>query len=234
MNKTSTLDPTQMKADFARGALANAIADDEQGFRTLLQRHGVDLPAGVSKSGVYIATLQGMRVSPMLKKDTSRYLTAKLVPEINKLNKMNFTANESSPFFNADGMLGTFVSAVSDINQEYSNADGSTEKKKFADTTFGQALNSDRVGQYLDAGIGLIFGAIGRKSQKESEAAAMEYERLKHDSLVAATEQEKAKKQVDKTARGWIVPTVIGVSVLGLIVVAVVLIKSKNMKSAAR
>lgn len=188
--KPQQLTQGQVK-DFTRGMLVNSIADDKQGVIWIFRKHGVPVADTATDAQLYIGALAGANHSVPFKKDVTGFLKNKI---------------SAAGQMNADGASSYVSRFLQTHNMSYLSADATADSQ---DTV----LNKQRIGNYLDAGMSLIFNALGRKQQGAAEDNAIKYEAAQADKFKAIATAAAAQNDAG-AGKKWMGPVLIGLSLL--------------------
>lgn len=123
----------QDKAGFA--AIAWTIDNRPDQVKSLVKKHGIDVPVGSGKAGIQKAVAALMAKSKGFAKDFSQLFRRENTGEF-----ANFV------YATGDSGEGSLVSNTSS---------GSSTKKAFADTTVGKVFSSDNISNWINTGLGV-------------------------------------------------------------------------------
>lgn len=125
----------QNKAGFA--AVAWTIDKRPDQVKSLVRKHGIDVPAGSGNEGIQRGVAALMASSKSFAKDFADLFKAE-----NQREYANFTYATGD-----DGMGGSASSS--------SSSSSSSTKKAFGDTTIGKVFSSDNISNWINTGLGV-------------------------------------------------------------------------------
>ncbi len=205
------LDVYQAK-DLLMQSIGLMVYEDRDTLIALLRKNGVQVTDNVSTDDLLNMTYVAIGNSLQFKKDLAKYLESK--------------ANESyegyvdEEFFNQDGDKKAKKTAKKTARAETRKTQGGTK--------VGLAVKSvatkENIQAVINTGLGVLSDTLTAKADRKAiqEATALASERSKQ-AIAEAQAQDSAKSKM----KAWIIPTLIGVVVIGGIVTYFV-IKKRN------
>ena len=199
------------------------LYQDRDDLITLLRQNGVNVRDNVSDDDLLTMTYVAIGKSTQFKKDLAKYLDAQAKGE----TTLNYVDEE---FFNlfggkkkADGTTPPKKTKVSGADKQKARI---TEANPTGKSKAGQALaeigTKENIQAAINTGLNILSQKLTAKGDQKSiaDATALASER----SRAAIAEAEAADKKAQGTKK-WVVPVVIGVSVVAIVVGIVIYMK---------
>ena len=208
----SQLDVYQAK-DVLMKSIGLMAYEDRDTLIALLRKNGVQVPENVSDDELLNMTYVAVAKSLQFKKDLAKYLESR--------TKESYEGYVDEEFFN--------LTKEERAAKKTAKKTARTETRKAqGGTKVGLAIKSvateDNIQSVINAGLGVLSDTLSAKADRKSiqDATALATEKSKQAIAEASAEDAKKSK-----LKAWIIPTLIGVVVLGGIVTYLV-IKKRN------
>jgi hypothetical protein len=203
------------------------LNDDRDDLINLLRQNGVNVSDNVSDDDLLNMTYVAIGRSTQFKRDLAKYLDAQSKGE----TTLNYVDGE---FFNlfggkkksSGGTPAPKKPKVSTADKQKARiTDANPSGKTKAGLLLGQIGTTENIQAAINTGLGVLSQKLTAKADQKSiaDATALASERSKQ----AAAEAEAADKKAaaGDATRKWVVPVVIGVSVVAVIVGVVIYMK---------
>jgi hypothetical protein len=196
------LDVYQAK-DLLMQSIGLMVYEDRDTLIALLRKNGVQVTDNVSTDDLLNMTYVAVGNSLQFKKDLAKYLESKTIE--------SYEGYVDEEFFNQDGDKKAKKAAKKTARAE-------TRKEK-GGSKVGIAIKSvatkENIQSVINTGLGVLSDTLTAKADRKAiqDATALASERSKQ-AIAEAQAQDSAKSKM----KAWIIPTLIGVVVIGGIV----------------
>lgn len=251
----NTLSVTQSE-ELIRRFLAFTIVNSKGDIILILKKNGIDVPSNASDEDVVGIVYSALPKSKTLRYDLSNYFNQVYAVESGQSGVLGFVdefdvkstgaKGKPAPYSgNFDKNNGQFVNDVYYVQDDFFNQDGLgalASKSAAGATKSGAQTQKTGIGQFfsnlgkslftpenvqagVNAGMNILSQKLSSKADQKSIALATQNEIERTNRLIA---EEKAAAAKAKASKSWVVPVVIGVSVIALAVGAYFIFRKKK------
>lgn len=197
------------------------LVDDRDDLINLLRQNGVNVDDNVSDDDLLNMTYVAIAKSTQFKRDLAKYLDAQSKGEttLNYVNEEFFNGN-------GDGKAKRKANRTAKVTTRKTEANPSGKSK--AGLLLGQIGTSDNIQAAINTGLGVLSSKLTAKADQKSiaNATALAAERSKAAAAEALAADRKAEAGL--ATKKWVVPVVIGVSVIAVVVGIVIYMKKRK------
>ena len=196
------------------------LVDDRDDLINLLRQNGVNVDDNVSDDDLLNMTYVAIGKSTQFKRDLAKYLDAQARDE----NSLNYVEEE---FFNKDGKKAARTAKKTAKVTARKTEANPTGKSK-AGLLLGQIGTQENIQATINTGLGVLSSKLTAKADQKSIAAATAL--AAENSKAAAAEALAADRKAEAglATKKWVVPVVIGVSVIAVVVGIVIYMKKRK------
>jgi hypothetical protein len=196
------------------------LVDDRDDLINLLRQNGVNVDDNVSDDDLLNMTYVAIGKSTQFKRDLAKYLDAQARDE----NSLNYVEEE---FFNKDGKKAARTAKKTAKVTARKTEANPTGKSK-AGLLLGQIGTQENIQAAINTGLGVLSSKLTAKADQKSIAAATAL--AAENSKAAAAEALAADRKAEAglATKKWVVPVVIGVSVIAVVVGIVIYMKKRK------
>lgn len=195
------------------------LVDDRDDLINLLRQNGVNVDDNVSDDDLLNMTYVAIGKSTQFKRDLAKYLDAQSKGE----TTLNYVDEE---FFNGDGKATRQAKRTTKVTARKTEANPTGKSK--AGLLLGQIGTSENIQAAINTGLGVLSSKLTAKADQKSiaDATALAAERSKQAAAEAKAADSKAEAGL--ATKKWVVPVVIGVSVIAVVVGLVIYMKKRK------
>jgi hypothetical protein len=199
--------------DVIQKAIGCMVYEDRDTLIALLRKNGVQVKDDVSDDDLIRMTYVAIAKSLQFKKDLAKYLESK--------TKESYEGYVDEEFFNGNGEKAAKKLAKKTARQDRVKAQGGTK----VGNTVRAIATQENIQGVINTGIGLLSDSLSAKADQKSIQQATQLASEKSKQALAEAAAEDAKKGKIKS---WVIPTIIGVLIIGGIVTYLVIKKNKK------
>jgi len=198
------------------------LVDDRDDLINLLRQNGVNVDDNVSDDDLLNMTYVAIGKSTQFKRDLAKYLDAQSKGE----TTLNYVDEE---FFNNDGKTKKQIKIEKKqtrINTRKTEANPTGKSK--AGLLLGQIGTQENIQAAINTGLGVLSSKLTAKADQKSiaDATTLAAERSKAAAAEALAADRKAEAGL--ATKKWVVPVVIGVSVIAVVVGLVIYMRKRK------
>jgi hypothetical protein len=194
------------------------LNDDRDDLITLLRQNGVNVSDDVSDEDLLNMTYIAIGRSNQFKRDLAKYLDAQAKGET--------TLNYVDGFFNANGKKKK--PKVSPAEKRKTRiTETNPEGKSKAGRLLGQIGTQENIQAAINTGLGVLSQKLTAKADQKTVADATTLAAARSQAAKAEAEAADKKAAAGEATKKWVVPVIIGVSVIA-VVVGIVIYMRKN------
>ena len=196
------------------------LVDDRDDLINLLRQNGVNVDDNVSDDDLLNMTYVAIGKSTQFKRDLAKYLDAQSKGE----TTLNYV---DEGFFNGDGKKATRQAKKTTKVTARKTEANPTGKSK-AGLLLGQIGTQENIQAAINTGLGVLSSKLTAKADQKSiaDATTLAAERSKAAAAEALAADRKAEAGL--ATKKWVVPVVIGVSVIAVVVGIVIYMKKRK------
>lgn len=215
---------TQLNSYEAENLIVTSIGymlnDDRDELISLLRQNGVTINDNVSNDDLLNMTYVAIGNSIQFRRDLAKYLDAEAKDE----NSLNYV---EEGFFNNDGRRADRI-AKRNTNVNLRKSESNPKGKTKSGLLLGQLGTQDNVQAAINTGLGILSSKLTAKADQKSIAAATQLATEKSKQALAEAEAADKKAKAGQATKKWVVPVVIGVSVIALVVGLVIYMRKRK------
>ena len=196
------------------------LVDDRDDLINLLRQNGVNVDDNVSDDDLLNMTYVAIGKSTQFKRDLAKYLDAQSKGE----TTLNYV---DEGFFNNDGKKAARqAKKTAKVTTRKTEANPTGKSK--AGLLLGQIGTQENIQAAINTGLGVLSSKLTAKADQKSIAAATAL--AAENSKAAAAEALAADRKAEAglATKKWVVPVVIGVSVIAVVVGIVIYMKKRK------
>jgi hypothetical protein len=195
------------------------LNDDRDDLITLLRQNGVNVSDDVSDEDLLNMTYIAIGRSNQFKRDLAKYLDAQAKGEttLNYVDEGFFNANgkKKKPKVNPAEKRKTRITETN------------PEGKSKAGRLLGQIGTQENIQAAINTGLGVLSQKLTAKADQKTVADATTLAAARSQAAKAEAEAADKKAAAGEATKKWVVPVIIGVSVIA-VVVGIVIYMRKN------
>lgn len=195
------------------------LVDDRDDLINLLRQNGVNVDDNISDDDLLNMTYVAIGKSTQFKRDLAKYLDAQSKGE----TTLNYVDEE---FFNGDGKATRQAKRTAKVTARKTEANPTGKSK--AGLLLGQIGTQENIQAAINTGLGVLSSKLTAKADQKSiaDATTLAAERSKQAAAEALAADRKAEAGL--ATKKWVVPVVIGVSVIAVVVGLVIYMKKRK------
>jgi hypothetical protein len=195
------------------------LNDDRDDLITLLRQNGVNVSDDVSDEDLLNMTYIAIGRSNQFKRDLAKYLDAQAKGE----TTLNYV---DEGFFNANGKKKKpKVNPAEKRKKRITETN--PEGKSKAGRLLGQIGTQENIQAAINTGLGVLSQKLTAKADQKTVADATTLAAARSQAAKAEAEAADKKAAAGEATKKWVVPVIIGVSVIA-VVVGIVIYMRKN------
>jgi hypothetical protein len=195
------------------------LNDDRDDLITLLRQNGVNVSDDVSDEDLLNMTYIAIGRSNQFKRDLAKYLDAQAKGE----TTLNYV---DEGFFNANGKKNKpKVNPAEKRKKRITETN--PEGKSKAGRLLGQIGTQENIQAAINTGLGVLSQKLTAKADQKTVADATTLAAARSQAAKAEAEAADKKAAAGEATKKWVVPVIIGVSVIA-VVVGIVIYMRKN------
>jgi hypothetical protein len=195
------------------------LNDDRDDLITLLRQNGVNVSDDVSDEDLLNMTYIAIGRSNQFKRDLAKYLDAQAKGE----TTLNYV---DEGFFNANGKKKKPKVSPSE-KRKTRITETNPEGKSKAGRLLGQIGTQENIQAAINTGLGVLSQKLTAKADQKTVADATTLAAARSQAAKAEAEAADKKAAAGVATKKWVVPVIIGVSVIA-VVVGIVIYMRKN------
>lgn len=196
------------------------LNDDRDELINLLRQNGVTVNDNVSDDDLLNMTYVAIGKSTQFKRDLAKYLDAQARDE----NSLNYVEEE---FFNNDGKKAARqAKKTAKVTARKTEANPTGKSK--AGLLLGQLGTQENIQAAINTGLGVLSSKLTAKADQKSIADATKLATEKSKQALAEADAADKKAAAGQATKKWVVPVVIGVSVIAVVVGLVIYMRKRK------
>jgi hypothetical protein len=196
------------------------LVDDRDDLINLLRQNGVNVDDNVSDDDLLNMTYVAIGKSTQFKRDLAKYLDAQSKGE----TTLNYV---DEGFFNNDGKKATRqAKRTTKVTKRKTEANPTGKSK--AGLLLGQIGTQENIQAAINTGLGVLSSKLTAKADQKSIAAATALAAENSKASAAEALAADRKAEAGLATKKWVVPVVIGVSVIAVVVGIVIYMKKRK------
>lgn len=195
------------------------LVDDRDDLINLLRQNGVNVDDNVSDDDLLNMTYVAIGKSTQFKRDLAKYLDAQSKGE----TTLNYV---EEGFFNGDGKADRKLRRTTKVTSRITEANPTGKSK--AGLLLGQIGTQENIQAAINTGLGVLSSKLTAKADQKSIAAATALAAENSKASAAEALAADRKAEAGLATKKWVVPVVIGVSVIAVVVGIVIYMKKRK------
>ena len=195
------------------------LVDDRDDLINLLRQNGVNVDDNVSDDDLLNMTYVAIGKSTQFKRDLAKYLDAQSKGE----TTLNYV---DEGFFNGDGKAAKQAKRTAKVTKRKTEANPTGKSK--AGLLLGQIGTQENIQAAINTGLGVLSSKLTAKADQKSIAAATALAAENSKASAAEALAADRKAEAGLATKKWVVPVVIGVSVIAVVVGIVIYMKKRK------